>query len=149
MASHRKHTARSILDSFYKAELEYMSAAPENRDFKPIADILAANYQLEQTSALPYAGTYLGADGMQDWMRQMADYFDIVDVQSPEIFEKDGSDRVVVLGNLHLRVRKTGIEVDYPFCQVVTVDLDNGLLVRMQPFYWDVQALNKLVGYSP
>lgn len=143
------HTARSVLDKFYEAERIYMAAAPEARDFNPVADIIAPHFRLEQTSALPYAGVYLGSEGMQDWMRRMAGYFNVVDVQNPEIFEKDGSDRVVVVSNLHLRVRETGEELDFPMCQVITVDLEKGLLVKFQPFYWDVQALNKAVGYSP
>lgn len=142
-------TARSVLDKFYDAERIYMAAAPEDRDFKPVADIIAPDFRLEQTSALPYAGVYLGPGGMQDWMRRMAGYFNVVDVQNPEIFERDGSDRVVVVSNLHLRVRETGEELDFPMCQVITVDLAKGLLVKFQPFYWDVQTLNKALGFSP
>ena len=141
-----RYPARSVLDKSYEAERKYMSTPENQRDFQPIADILAPNYKLEQTSALPYAGTYLGSKGMQEWMRQMASYFDVVDVQRPEFFENDG-DCVVVVSNLHLRVRHSGVEADFPLCQVVTVDLDNGQLVRMQPFYWDVHRLNQLVGY--
>ena len=149
MSTTREHSARSVLDQFYDAERAYMSAAPQNRDFQPIADMLSPNFQLEQTSALPYAGVYDGSAGMQDWMSRMAGYFNVVDVQNSEVLERKGSSRVVVLSTLHLRVRETGVEVDFPFCQVVTVDLEKGLMVRMQPFYWDVQALNRVVGYSP
>jgi uncharacterized protein len=142
------HTPRSILDAFYTAERVYMSAPPEKRDFSPIAATLSPDCRLEQTSALPYAGVYLGAEGLQDWARRMADYFDVVDVQSPEIFEREDSNRIVVLSNLHLRVRRTAQELDFPFCQAFTVDLLRGVIAEMRPFYWDVAALNQALGYG-
>ncbi|KAH8670079.1 hypothetical protein BGZ61DRAFT_115076 [Ilyonectria robusta] len=144
-----KYTARSVLETFYDEERRYMSAPPEERDFSGIAALLAPNFSLEQTSALPYAGVFTGAEGMQDWIRRMADYFDVVDVKSPEIFEQQGSGRIVVLSNVHFRVRKTGEDLVFPFCQAVTVDLENGTMVHMRPFYWDVQEVNRALGYKP
>lgn len=149
MASTQKFTARQVLESFYNAEREYMSVSSEKRDFSGIAATLSENFRLEQTSALPYAGVYHGPAGMQDWATRMADYFEVVDVQSPEIFERSGSNRVVVVSNIHFKVRKTGQELDYPFCQVVTVDLEQGVMAEMRPFYWDVARLNKALGHSP
>ncbi|KAH6893368.1 hypothetical protein B0T10DRAFT_559358 [Thelonectria olida] len=149
MASTQKHTARSILEKFYDEERKYMSAKPEDRDFSGIASVLAPDYVLEQTSALPYAGTFHGPDGLQDWARRMADYFDIVDVQAPDIFEKEGSNQIVILSNAHFRVRKTGEDLYYPLCQAVTVDLEKGVMTSMRPFYWDVHDLNRAVGYKP
>lgn len=148
MTSSPKYTAREVLDAFYKAEREYMAAAPEDRDFSGIAATLAPNVRMEQTSALPYAGVYVGPHGMQDWTRRMADYFDVVDVQNPEIFERPNSDRIVVLSNVHFKVRSTGEEMDFPFCQAITVDLERGVIVELRPFYWDVAAVNKSLGYG-
>lgn len=148
MASNQKFTAREVLDAFYKAESEYMQATPDKRDYAGIAATLAPNFRMEQTSALPYAGVYIGQDGFQDWTRRMADYFEVVDVQNPEIFERAGSDRIVVLSNLHLKVRKTGLEMDFPFCQAITVDLERGVIIELRPFYWDVAGVNKALGYA-
>jgi hypothetical protein len=113
MSTPPKHTARAVLDAFYKAERQYMSAPPPTRDFSGIAATLSPTIRLEQTSALPYAGVYIGPKGFQDWSSRMADYFDVVDVQNPEVFECAGSDRIVVLSTLHLRVRSTGQELDF------------------------------------
>lgn len=143
-----KHTPRSILESFYAAERAYMSAPPDKRDFSGIAATISPDYRLEQTSALPYAGVYYGPAGLEKWGRQMADYFSVVDVQNAEIFERQGSSRIVVVSNLHLEVRKTGENLDFPFCQVVTVDVEKGVMTEMRPFYWDVQALNNAVGFA-
>jgi hypothetical protein len=79
----------------------------------------------------------------------MAGYFDKVDVQTPEVFEREGSNRIISLSYLVLRVRKTGEELKYPLCQVMTVDLEAGVIKSIMPFYWDVYALNKAIGYTP
>ncbi|RAK95532.1 nuclear transport factor 2 family protein [Aspergillus ibericus CBS 121593] len=139
------HTPRSILETFYAAERIYMSAAPNERDFSAIAATIAPTCRLEQTAALPYAGTYLGPAGMQAWGEQMANYFSVVDVQNPEIFEREGSNRIVVLSTLHLKVRETGEELEYPFCQAVRVDLQLGQITEMRPFYWDVEGVRRAV----
>lgn len=140
--SRKNYTAREVLEAFYDAERRYMSAPLEKRDFRSIAATLASDIRMEQTSALPYAGIYIGPEGMQDWSKKMAEYFEVVDVQNPEIFEKEGSDRIVVLSEVHFKVRKTGQEMKFPFCQAMTVDLDRGVIQEMRPFYWDVQAVN-------
>ncbi|KAK4919620.1 hypothetical protein LTR66_016781, partial [Elasticomyces elasticus] len=103
MSSNTKSTPRQILDSFYEAERIYMSSPPDQRDFTGIAATLAPDFRMEQTSALPYAGVYTGPNGMQDWARRMADYFEVVDVRNPEIFESPGSDRIVVLSTVHFK----------------------------------------------
>ncbi|KAL4899062.1 hypothetical protein BDW74DRAFT_184064 [Aspergillus multicolor] len=149
MASTPAHTARSILQTFYTAETAYMSLPPESRSFASIAAIMAPDFELHQTPALPYGGIYHGPQGMEDWMKVMAGYFDIVDMQDPEIFEKEGSDRVVVLGTAHLRVRKTGEELHMPITQVVRVDLERGLLVELRPAFWDVERVCRALGHEP
>ncbi|KAL4863786.1 hypothetical protein BDV12DRAFT_177012 [Aspergillus spectabilis] len=123
-----------------------MSAPPDTRDFSGIAATLSPTIRLEQTAALPYAGVYIGPKGFQDWSSRMADYFDVVDVRNPEVFERAGADRIVVLSTLRLRVRSTGRELDFPFCQVMTVDLENGVIDEMRPFYWDVAGVNTALG---
>ncbi|KAM0553042.1 hypothetical protein ACHAPJ_007588 [Fusarium lateritium] len=149
MASTKPHTARSILESFYDAERIYMAATPEERDFSGMAACLAKEVRLRQSSGLPYAGDYVGAEGFQKWAQDMAHHFDKVDVQNPEIFESQGSNRIISLSYLILRVRNTGEELKYPMCQVINVDLDAGVIKSIQPFYWDVYALNKAIGYTP
>jgi hypothetical protein len=146
MSSNTKSTPRQILDSFYEAERIYMSSPPNQRDFTGIAATLAPDFRMEQTSALPYAGVYIGPSGMQDWARRMADYFEVVDVRNPEIFESPGSDRIVVLSTVHFKVRGSGLEMEYPFCQAVTVDCERGVMTEMRPFYWDVAGVNAALG---
>lgn len=123
-----------------------MAAAPEERSFKSTAVTLASNVRMEQTSALPYAGIYIGPKGMQEWTRKMVEYFEIVDIQNPEMFEKQGSNRIVVLSQVHFKVRKTCQDMKFPFCQAMTVDLELGLIQELRPFSRGVQAVNTALG---
>ncbi len=143
-----KHTARSILESFYAAERTFMSAAPSERDFSAMAATMSADFIGYQTSALPYAGTYIGPAGMQEWSQKMASHWSAIDVQDAEFFESEGSDRVVVLSTIHAKVAKTGEELTLPFAQEVRVDLEKGVMTEMRPFYWDVARVNEALGFE-
>lgn len=143
------HTARSILDAFYRAETKYLQTPEPERDFGVIGAVIGPTCKLYQSSGLPYAGTYDGPEGMEEWVRQMALYFDRLEVQNPQIFEQAGSSQVMVLSTLYLRVRKSGQELSYPFAQAFTMDLEAGTIVEVRPFYWDIHDLNAAVGHSP
>jgi uncharacterized protein len=72
----------------------------------------------------------------------MAKRFDVVDVTEPEVVENEAGDKVVVLSNVRFRVKATQEELKYPFCQVMKVDKEAGVITEMRPFYCDVAGLN-------
>ncbi|KAK7217190.1 hypothetical protein V2G26_005193 [Clonostachys chloroleuca] len=123
MPEARKHTPRSILEAFYDAERIYMSAP-----------------RTSETSAASQPPLAL----IIDFYKPLPSH-----VKAPEIFESEGSNRVVVYSTVHFKVRATGEEVDYPFCQVVTVDLEKGVMTELMPFYWDVAQVNRMLGHTP
>ena len=106
-----------------------MAAAPSERDITGMASCLSEDFQLHQSPDLPYGGIYKGRSGfkvllhrdnflaqrltssLQDWSDDMASYFDRLEVVDPQVFEKSGSDSVVVSSTLKLRVRKNGVEL--------------------------------------
>ncbi|KAK4508591.1 hypothetical protein PRZ48_002330 [Zasmidium cellare] len=128
---------------FYEAETIYMAAAPSERDITGMASCLSEDFQLHQSPDLPYGGIYKGRSGFKDWSDDMASYFDRLEVVDPQVFEKSGSDSVVVSSTLKLRVRKNGVELVGPLLQAMKVDREKGLLTEIRPFYWDVKGLNE------
>ena len=136
-------TAREIMDSFYDDERIYMAQSPQEQDTTLLSKHLHPDIKLNQSSALPYAGTYTGVSGFLEWGKAMGTYFDKVDVHVNKIFE-DGDD-VISLAHLYLRVRRTGEELDMPLIQHIKVDREMGVLVEISPFYWDVAKLNEAV----
>jgi len=129
-------TPKQVLERFYEAERHYMKAggASAGASFDEMGSALDPNVVLYQTPDLPYGGEYIGYERYKEWSITMSTYFDLVDVQSPEFFEKD--DKVVVVCRLVTRSRSTGAVTDLPMVQVVTVK--NGKITEFRPFYWNV-----------
>ncbi|KAH8893646.1 hypothetical protein GQ53DRAFT_745107 [Thozetella sp. PMI_491] len=136
-------TATEILYRFYEAERIYMAAPLDQRDSTDLAACLSPDFSAIQSPDLPWGGSWNGIDGFLTWGKLMGQYFDILDVQEPRVFEKDGADEVVVALNLHLRVRKTQEVLDHPMVQIVKVDLENGVIKSFQPFMWNVAGLKE------
>jgi uncharacterized protein len=119
-----------------------MSLPPDKRDFSGMAGTLSPDHKLIQSPDLPYGGVYEGHSGFLRWAEEMAKRFDVVDVTEREILENEAGDKAVVLSNIRFRVKATGEELKYPFCQVMKVDRQQGVITEMRPFYWDVAGLN-------
>lgn len=142
-----RYTPLSILQSFYDAERIYMSAPETTRDFSGMAKTISPDMKLYQTPALPYGGTYISPDGFQDWSRKMVSHFSAIDVQDPEVFEKEGSDKIVVVSSVRFVARNSGEELRHPLAQIVRVDLEKGVMTEMRLMYWDVAGVNQALGF--
>ncbi|MFJ8917309.1 nuclear transport factor 2 family protein [Amycolatopsis sp. NPDC102389] len=46
---------------------------------------------------------------------------------------------LVVLTHMHVRARATGLELDFPILQTITVG--DGRITEVRPFYWDTAAI--------
>ncbi len=142
-----RFSPREVLDAFYEAERKFTSAPAAQRDFGTIAATLAEDFYMEQSSALPWAGVYHGPKGLQEWIDKASNWT-VIDVRNPEIFERDGSDKVVVLSQIYYKCHKTGEEIDFPLSQTIVVDRERGTIKEIRSYYWDIQRLNKAMGYE-
>ncbi|KAH7363324.1 hypothetical protein B0T11DRAFT_282424 [Plectosphaerella cucumerina] len=142
-----KYTPRQILDKFYEAERIYTLASAEERTFEPIAAVLADDFYMEQSSALPWAGEYHGPQQFEAWLKQASEWVGI-DVKDVEIFENNESNRIVVLSKIYHTCHKTGEKIDLPLSQTFIVDREKGVIKEIRPFYWDIKKLNKAMGYN-
>jgi len=135
-SSHTTDTPRQVLERFYEAEKHYMQTGGANAgaSFDAMGATLDPNVVLHQSPDLPFGGDYIGFERYKKWSLAMSTYFDKVDVQQPDFFEKDGT--VVVVCRLITRSRSTGAVMDLPMVQVITVK--NGKITEFRPFYWNV-----------
>ncbi|KAF2239341.1 hypothetical protein EV356DRAFT_502372 [Viridothelium virens] len=108
-----------------------------------MAATLASDVKLIHSPDVPYGGVYEGPEGFRKWAEEMSRYFDIVDVQNPQVLEN--GDLVVVVSNLKLRVRESQQEWENPFTQVIKVDRQKGVITEIRPFYWDLKGLNAVL----
>lgn len=141
------YTPRQVLLKFYEEEKKYTIAPPESRDFSAVAACFADDYYMEQSSALPWAGTYHGPDGMKSFLEKASQYVTI-DVQEAEIFEAEGSDKVMVYCKVTFVARETGKADTFPMAQMARIDPEQGLIKEIRAFYWDIRKLNEQIGFS-
>ena len=140
-------TPAEILNRFYEAETEYMLTPPEQRNFSTgWGRTISSSMVLHQSADLPYGGEYHGHEGFLKWTEEMSSRFSTLDVKDPQVFEKEGSDQVMVSSTLELTVRKTGQKWIAPMCQTVRVDREKGWITEIRPFYWNVKGLNEALG---
>ncbi|KAK4636849.1 uncharacterized protein CLAFUR5_00822 [Fulvia fulva] len=138
-------TPAEILQRFYDAETIYMVALPQKRDFSGMAATLSPDMKLVQSPDLLWSGIFHGHAGFQKWSETMASYFNGLEVTDAQVFEKSGSDSVVIHSVLKLRIRKNYKRLERPLVQVVKVDRAKGVIVEITPFYWDVKGLNEIL----
>jgi uncharacterized protein len=140
-------TPLQVLQRFYDAERAYTSAKADQRDFAPVAAMLSEDFYMQQSSALPWAGEYQGRDSFKSFFDQASEWV-VIDVRDPEIFANKDSDKIVVLSTVHYVCHKTGETPSFPLSQTFVIDVGEGLIKEIRSFYWDVQRLNRAMGYE-
>lgn len=137
-----------ILNRFYEAETIYMATAPEQRDFASgMGTVLSPDLVVYQSPDLMFSSSeYHGHEGFLKWAEEMAGFFSGLVVAEPKVYEREGSDEVLVHSRLELVTREGGKEWKRPLCQVVTVDREKAWITSIRPFYWDVASLREVLG---
>jgi ketosteroid isomerase-like protein len=72
-----------------------------------------------------------GYEGLQDWFAEIDEQFEEWRLEIAEIREID-RDRLLVLGEIHLRGRESAVEFDQPMAWLM--DFRNGRVLRMEMF---------------
>ena len=85
---------------------------------------------------------YTGADGIRDYFRDIAESWQLFEVDAEEI--RESGDRVLAIVNRRLRGRGSGIDIEDKFGFVY--ELRNGLAVRIWGYRNVGQAIAKAEG---
>ncbi|OKH79606.1 hypothetical protein EB73_35560 [Mycobacterium sp. SWH-M3] len=129
-------SAIAVLHRFYEAETEYLEAEP--KDFAVIASTLHPDCIMHQPNSLPYAGQWHGHEGFERWMAAFSEAWSSLTVTDPQFFPS-GSDVVFVRSTVHATARANGTKLTWPLLQMISVR--DGLILEIQPFYWDTAAV--------
>lgn len=90
--------------------------------------------------------------GFLQWSKEMNAFFSRLEVQPTHVLTSDGDGQwtkpgeakvVVVLSNIKLTVRESGLDMERPLAQVFKVDLEEGVITEIRPFFWDVTGFNE------
>jgi ketosteroid isomerase-like protein len=129
-------SAIAVLQRFYEAETAYLESDP--RDFAVIAATLHPDCAMHQPDSLPYAGQWHGHEGFERWMAAFSEVWSSLTVTDPSFFPS-GSDVVFVRSTVQATARASGAQLSWPLLQMITVR--DGLILEIQPFYWDTAAI--------
>lgn len=134
-----EHEVLAVLEGMYAAEAQYLAAGgPGEASF---ADLLAPYFSpdvvLHQAEALPYGGTWRGHEGMERFLSAMRQTWESLEMVEQRFLATDGT--AVVLTQVRARARATGRELDFPILQ--TIEVADGRITEVRPFYWDTAAV--------
>ena len=133
--------ARAVLTGMYEAESAYLQAGGVGTaDFSVLTPYFAHDVELHQAQSLPYGGVWLGHAGLQRFFTAMSATWDRFDMADQEFLAADDA-RAVVLTNVQARSRATGNLCRFPILQ--TVEIADGRIGKIRPFYWDTAAINR------
>ncbi|MBQ1120426.1 nuclear transport factor 2 family protein [Streptomyces sp. B15] len=128
----------AVLTGMYAAEVEYLAAGgPGTAPFAPLAPFFAPDVVLHQAAGLPYGGTWHGHAGMERFFLEMSRVWESFDITDQEFLATGAT--MVVLSRIHARARATGREVVFPILQ--TINVRDGRIAEVRPFYWDTAAI--------
>lgn len=114
-----------------KSVVEQMFAAFGNGDIEGFLKTVSADtiWIYHGTQIMPKA-IYEGYDGVRSFVSGILNYADMISFEPLEYIIEDN--RVVVLGQEHQRVKKTGQEQKQKWVQIYTIK--KGLISRMEEF---------------
>ena len=99
---------------------------------------------LDATRSVFNPKTYVGRDGLRQWLADTDDVWDGMHTEQNEFI--DAGDRVVVIGRLVGKGKGSGVEVGQPNATVLTIR--DGLLIRSETGYTDRREALKAAGLS-
>ena len=141
-----EQTNTTVLEGMYAAESEYLAAGgPGQADFAVLAPFFAPDVELHQAEALPYGGIWRGHDGMQRFFEAMAGTWASFEMLDQRFLATAGP--VVVLTQVRAQARATGVQLEFPILQ--TVELRDGRIADVRPFYWDTAAIARACAEPP
>lgn len=128
-----------MLERMFQAELAFMGSEP--KDICILANAFHPDVVVHEPTSLPYAGDWIGLEGIAGLMQQMSREFSNVSVE--DLNYSGSPAKLYVSCTLHLTARATGISITQPFSQILR--FENGLLVEGTPFYFDTVEIDAIL----
>jgi ketosteroid isomerase-like protein len=97
--------------------------------------------EIRSIAGLLTGKTYEGAEGVEQWARDIYESFDEWTIEVTE-FEQPSPTRVLAIGSTHFRGRESGVVIDEPCAWII--DHDQGLVTRFEVFLNRVEEAREL-----
>lgn len=96
-----------------------------------VEETLAPEFEIHTPLSSTQGRPYRGVEGVRQWMQDIDEQFEDWYSRPEEWIEADGG-RVLVLGELHMRGRESGVELDQPMGWLLS--FRDGRLLRYDVF---------------
>jgi ketosteroid isomerase-like protein len=126
--------------------LELVKSAYEalaTRQLQKVLQLAAADFELEQSAALPWGGRYSGQEGLREFMVKLTQHLD--SVMTPDTFVEAG-DRIGAVGRTRGVAHRTGRLFDLQAIHVWTIR--NGELSRFEAYVDEGALASALDGHG-
>jgi len=120
------------------AERLYASAVAE--DWEEFEKWIHPDFVVRESPALPYGGTYRGAQGFRDVVRTVFTRFQRLEAEPGNFME--GDDYVAAIVMLRGKGKQTG--ETFETSAVELFHFKNGRVIEILPYYWDQQLINEI-----
>ena len=134
--------AMELLSRMFDVELRFLRS--DEPDLRMLATAFHPDVVVHEPKSLPYAGDWLGFEGIGALFRRMREVWSDLKVDRLEA-TRDG-DMVFMACTIHLTSRATGVSITQPFAEVLR--FKNDLLIEGTPFYYDTAEILSATGRS-
>ena len=119
----------------FDVELRFLQS--DKPDLRMLATAFHPDVVVHEPKSLPYAGDWIGFEGIGALFRRMREVWSDLKVEKLEA-TRDG-DVVFMACTIHLTARATGASVAQPFAEILR--FKDELLVEGTPFYYDTAEI--------
>jgi|SRR5687767_1442124 ketosteroid isomerase-like protein len=136
----KPQSAIDLLTRMFDVELRFLQS--DKPDLRMLATAFHPDVVVHEPKSLPYAGDWIGFEGIGALFRRMREVWSDLRVEQLEA-TRDG-DVVFMTCTIHLTSRTTGVSVIQPFAEVLR--FKDELLVEGTPFYYDTAEIVSAIG---
>jgi ketosteroid isomerase-like protein len=136
----KPQSAIDLLTRMFDVELRFLQS--DKPDLRMLATAFHPDVVVHEPKSLPYAGDWIGFEGIGALFRRMREVWSDLKVEQLEATRE--CDVVFMTCTIHLTSRTTGVSVIQPFAEVLR--FKDELLVEGTPFYYDTAEIVSAIG---
>jgi ketosteroid isomerase-like protein len=136
----KPQSAIDLLTRMFDVELRFLQS--DKPDLRMLATAFHPDVVVHEPKSLPYAGDWIGFEGIGALFRRMREVWSDLKVEQLEATRE--GDVVFMTCTIHLTSRTTGVSVIQPFAEVLR--FKDELLVEGTPFYYDTAEIVSAIG---
>jgi len=132
----RDDGAMQLLERMFDVEMRFLQSG-EKKDVAMLAAVFHSDVVVHEPASLPYAGRWVGLNGLGRLFQTMREVWS--DVRVEDLEAARSGDTVLMACTLHLTCRANGAAITQPFAEKLR--FKDGLMVEGTPFYHDTSAI--------